>query len=496
MSETVQNRFQPIKALFQHSAIYALSTSIQRLQGLLLLPFYTSFTYIPSRSEFGNYVLVYMFIAFMNFFYLYGMDSALLRYFFMGKHDRRTVFSTTFLFLVATSVTTTILIVLASPWIAEFILSNAALALYFKLAAIILLFDSLLNLPYLILRAEEKPIQFTAYRTFRFVLEFSLNLLFVIYLRKGVLGILYANILAAVINFVVMLPVVFRYLNIRFNWSLAQEMLRFGLPFIPNGIAYMTIELVDRLLVEKILGRDAVGLYSANYKFGTIILLLVVAFRNAWQPFFLKVANQPNARQLYSRVLTYFALGGGLIVGGGALFFPAILTTYYFNKFYLLGPHYWEGIPIIPIILLSYFFYGVYVILTPGFYIQKKSQYMVLFTGSAALVNIGANLILLPKLGIYGAAIATLLSYFTMAATIFLVTERIYPIPVEWKRVGIAVALMVALIGMSYWDAMHFWWRVGIFVATGIAAFYIVLLPEERQAARRLLQRRKSGAIP
>ncbi len=495
MNSSPQNGFRPIKALFQHSAIYALSTSIQRLQGLLLLPFYTSFTYIPSRSEFGNYVLVYMFIAFMNFFYLYGMDSALLRYFFMGKNDRRTVFSTTFLFLLTTSITTTLLIILASPWIAQFILSDAALALYFKLAAIILLFDSLLNLPYLILRAEEKPIQFTVYRTFRFALEFSLNLLFVIYLRKGVLGILYANIVAAVINFVVMLPVVFRYLRIQINWALAREMLRFGLPFIPNGIAYMTIELVDRLLVEKILGRDAVGLYSANYKFGTIILLLVVAFRNAWQPFFLKVAQQPNARHLYARVLTYFTVWGGLIVGGGALFFKTILTTHYLNKFYLLGPNYWEGIPIIPIILLSYFFYGIYVILTPGFYIQKKSQYMVIFTGSAAVVNILANIVFLPRIGIYGAAIATLFSYLTMAITIFVATERIYPIPVEWKRVGLAFLLVLGLVFLAYWNDLHFWWRVGIYIASAAYALYFILLPEERKSLLGIFQHRKSGAI-
>ncbi len=491
MSGTAHRGLRPIKALFQHSAIYALSTSIQRLQGLLLLPFYTSFTYIPSRSEFGNYVLVYMFIAFMNFFYLYGMDSALLRYFFMGKADRRTVFSTTFLFLLTTSLITTGLIIAFSPRIAAFILSDEQLAYYFQLAAIILLFDSLLNLPYLILRAEEKPLQFTAYRTFRFLLEFSLNLLLVIHLRMGVLGILYANILAAVINFVVMVPVVLRYLQWRVQWPLAREMLRFGLPFIPNGIAYMTIELVDRLLVEKILGRDAVGLYSANYKFGTVLLLLVIAFRNAWQPFFLKVAQQPDARQLYARVLSYFVIGGSLIVGAGALFFKTLLTTHYLGKFYLLGPNYWEGIPIIPIILLSYFFYGIYVILTPGFYIQKKSQLMIIFTGSAALVNVTANWFLLPIWNIYGAAAATLLSYLTMATTIYFATHRIYPIPVEWRRVVLAFIGVLFLILLSYIEALGVITRLAIFVASALAAFSFFLSPEERPGVIALFRRKR-----
>ena len=294
-------------------------------------------------------------------------------------------------------------------------------------------------------------------------------------LKKGVLGIIYANLAAAVLNFIVMVPIIRRYFRPALHGGLAGEMIRFGLPFLPNGIAYMTIEMVDRFLVKGILGKDVVGLYSANYKFGTIVLLMVVAFRNAWQPFFLKIAPQRDSRTVFSRVLTYYVVLAGTIVLTVSYFIRDVLTTRYLGKFYLFGEQYWDGIPIIPVILLSYFFYGIYVILTPGFYILKKSQYMVIFTGSAAVINIVANLVLLPVWGIWGAAVSTWLSYFTMAFTIFLAANRIYPIPIEWMRIGKMFLLMAALLCVYYGVPMNLWHRIGILL-TGLVCIYGCIL--------------------
>ncbi|RMI01326.1 MAG: hypothetical protein D6681_10935 [Calditrichaeota bacterium] len=268
-------------------------------------------------------------------------------------------------------------------------------------------------------------------------------------------------------------------------------MLKFGLPFLPNGIAFTTIELVDRFIVPAVLGKDALGLYAANYKFGVVLLLLIVAFRNAWQPFFLKIAHQEDARQVYSRVLTYFTIGGGLIVLSGTFFIRDLLTVHYLGRVYILGPHYWEGIPIIPLILLSYFFFGIYVILTPGFYIKKKSQYMVLFTGAGALINVAVNLWLLPVLGIMGAALATLASYLTMAGTIFFFSHRIFPLRIEWSRVGQMLALIALGMGLHYGWHPSLGIRIALMAGILLYCLLVVLRPEERQAAVAQWQRVK-----
>lgn len=486
--------FSQVLKLTQHSAIYAVSSVVQKLPGLILLPVYTNTAYLPSRSDFGDYALIFTFIAFMYFVYLYGMDSALLRYFFLGGYDRKTVFSSISIMLIISGAAVTVLLIIFSPALAELILKNTSYKPFVVSAALILFFDSIGNLPFIILRAEEKSVRFTLFRALRFVLELVFNILFVVVWRQGVIGILYANLVAAIINLLIMSPIIFRYFRPTLNWTLCKEMLRFGLPFLPNGIAYVTIETVDRFLVQEYLGKDAVGLYSPNYKFGTALLMLVIAFRNAWQPFFLKIADQPNAKEIYSRVLSYFVICAGFITLAGTYFIKDILVLNYFNRFYILGPEYWEGIPIIPIIFLSYFFFGIYVILTPGFYIEKKSAFMIVFTGSGAAVNILANIILLPKLHIWGAAIATLASYFIMALTIYIVSNRIFPIKIEWDRILKMVIPMAVLMALYYQFEMTTFVRLLIITATLVYSYFFLLRRSERLVVKARIMKYKNKA--
>ena len=278
--------FQQIANLARHSAIYAISTALQRLSGFLLLPIYTNFDYIPSQSAFGDYIIIFTFIAFMNFFYLYGMDSALLRYFFLGKKDRKIVFSSIFNTLFITSIITTALLIFFSSGIASGLLKSADYSPLIQIVGLILLFDTLGNLPYLLLRAEEKSVHFMMFKGLRFTLEMVFNVVYVVFLQLEVYGIFYSSLTASVINFLVMAPIIIRYLTRRIDFPLLKEMLKFGLPLLPNGIAFMTVELIDRIIVPEILGKDALAVYGANYRFGAILMLLILAFRNAWQPFF------------------------------------------------------------------------------------------------------------------------------------------------------------------------------------------------------------------
>ncbi|MEL6821188.1 MAG: oligosaccharide flippase family protein, partial [Calditrichota bacterium] len=362
-----------ISKLAQHSAIYAISTAIQKLAGFLLLPIYTNTAYIASRSEFSDYATIFAFTAFMHYFYAYGMDSALLRYFFIGGRDRKTVFSTTLFVLILSSLATTGILLFWSVPVAQALFGDGSYVLFVQLAAVTLFFDVIGNLPYLVLRAEEKSVQYTLLRILRFFLELGLNIYFIVYLKTGVIGVMYTILIASVINFLVTLPISLRYFALRFDAELCREMLSFALPFLPNGIAFTMIELIDRFIIPAILDKDALGLYSANYKFGTILLQPVLAFRTAWQPFFLKVSSQENAKTIYSRVLTYFTMIAGLIIIGGT-FFLGDLLRWNVAGFTFLGQEYWEGINMIPIILLSYLFLGMYMIFTPGFYIEKKSK--------------------------------------------------------------------------------------------------------------------------
>jgi O-antigen/teichoic acid export membrane protein len=442
-----------VKSLTKHSAVYTFATFIQRLQGLVLLPILTDPSYLTTKSEFGDYALIYTFIAFMNVLFLYGMDVAFLRYYFLGEHSRQTIYRSAIQVLSITGFFLSVLMfVLAEP-VANLIFNEQGYAFFVRIAAAILFFDALCNMPYLILRAEEHSTTYTIIRMGRFILELVLNLFFIMYLKLGVKGILYANLTAAVINLIVLFPFQIKYFHGKYSWNAVKGLLRFGLPMVPNGLAYLIVEISDRYLMPRLLNKEILGEYTANYKLGTVLLLLVIAFRTAWQPFFLKVAKQADAKEIYSRVMTYYIFIAAFVVLAVTMTIEYIVKIPIAPGMTLLGESYWGGVKIIPLILFSYLMFGVYVNLTVGIYIEKKSEWMIIFTGLAALINVSSNFYLMPAYGMMGAALATLLAYFVMMVSIYIANQRLYHISYEYGRIFWIISyLTVALILYYYLD--------------------------------------------
>ena len=424
-----------IKNLLRHSSVYLLSTFIQRALGLIMLPLYTDRAVLPQVSAYGDYALVYTFIAFMTVLYMYGMDLALMRYFFLEDYKRQDVYKTAFLGVLTVAGALSLLMLFGAPTIAAVLLDAAELKEYIYLAAGILFFDSLTNLPYNLLRAEEKSVLFSAVKITRFLSELTLNIVFVVVLKKGVVGILYANLAAAVLNFILLFPYQWKYLKGHFSGTLYGVMLRFALPMLPNGLAYLILEVSDKFLMRFLLNKETLGIYSANRRFGSIMLFIVMAFRAAWQPFFLKIAKESNAKEIYSKVFTYFTLVAAFVVIVVSYFVDYLVRIPLSPTKTVMGSAYWEGTAIIPLVLMAYLFFGLYVNLTAGIYITKKTKWMLLFSGSAAAVNVAGNLYLMPLYGIYGAAMVTLLSYLVLAVTIYIVVRNIYPVHYEMGRV-------------------------------------------------------------
>jgi O-antigen/teichoic acid export membrane protein len=467
-----------IRNLSKHSAIYSISTVIQRAQGLILLPILTDTTYIATRGEFGDYTLIYAFIAFMNVFYLYGIDAAFLRYYFLGKHSRQDIYRSAIQILTLTAIFSSIIIFILSKPISVLLFKDPAYEFFVKISAGILLVDTLCNLPYMILRAEERSGTYTILRIGRFTLELGLNIVFIVFMKLGVKGILYANLVAALINLIVLLPFQASYLKGNFRRDAVRDLLLFGIPMIPNGIAYLAVEMSDRYLMLYLLNKDTLGQYSANYKFGTLLLLIVTAFRTAWQPFFLKVATNPDAKKIYAKVMDIFVYMAGFAVVAGSLLLEYILTTPLIGGKSLLGSAYWGGIQIIPIILLSYMFYGIYVNLTVGIYIEKKSGLMWIFTGSAAITNIISNFYFMPAFGMMGAAFATLLAYLVMSGTIFIANQNIYPIRYHYMRLGILLIYICSVVTGFYLFHPSFLIRV-LLLAGFIPLFFVTRVSKE-----------------
>jgi len=174
------------------------------------------------------------------------------------------------------------------------------------------------------------------------------------------------------------------------------------------------------------------------------MMMFVSVFEYAWKPFYLSNYEEKDAKQLYSRIMTYFSLACAaifLITG----FYMEFLVQMPFIGGKFINPNYWEGMGIIPIILGGYFFNGIFNVLSAGFNIEKKTDYLPIAVGIAAVVNIGLNFLLIPKIGYWGAAYATLIAYFISAVLLYIFTKKVYYIKYEIKRLQLIVTLTIVI---------------------------------------------------
>lgn len=434
--------FAEIKRLFKHSIVYGIGYFLTRFVGFALLPVYANFL---TTGKFGDWTLIFMFLGFANVIYIYGLDSAFLRFYLLEKDDkeRKEILSTAFISLFATSLVLSSIIFYASEWLSVVIFHSPEYFHFFQWASGILLFDTISVLGFLILRAEERSTVFVSIKLINVLIAIGLNILLVIFLKKGVEGIIISNLIASLITSIILIPIISKKLRLIFSTRFYKELLKFGLPYILPGLSLISMELIGIIFIENILGREPLGIYRASYKLAMALSLIVAAFRFAWQPFFLSVAKDIDAKKIYARVLTYFFLFISwfyLLIS----LFAKDLVQFGVSGYHFLGPDYWEGVKIIPVVMLSYVFYGLYVNFIVGIYLEKKSIYLPYITGVSALVNIALNFILIPTMGIMGAAVATAGSYFVMAVLMFLVSEKFYPVKYEYVRI-FKIALITSL---------------------------------------------------
>jgi O-antigen/teichoic acid export membrane protein len=326
------------------------------------------------------------------------------------------------------------------------------------LAVWVLLLDVLNMIPFTKLRLERRPWYFAGVRTASIVVNVLGNIFFIAVLKKGIASILWANIFASLTSLVLLSPVVWKELRAHkphFDKQLFSAMLRFAWPFVPSGLASLLISVIDKPILVHLVGLDQVGIYQANFKIGVFMMLLVSMFDQAWRPFFLAHANEPDARQTFARVLTCFAALGTWFLLGLSFLMPPIIQSNLLGNFHLISPNYWSGMNVIPCVLTGYFFYGLYVNFMVGPVMTKKTRILLWITLLGAVTSITTNLTLVPYIGILGAGWAVALSYGAMALALFCFTQKNYAIPYEYKKLAVIAAACVASAAIVYGAGKH-----------------------------------------
>jgi len=439
--------FDKLKQLTKDTAIYGISTIVGRFLTFLLVPFYTN---VFTTRDFGVYSNLYIFIAVFNVVLVYGMDAAFLKFASVPViGDDKDNFSTPFLSVFSIAVLVTcVLMLLKAPiyWILD-VPSDFYYLMYF--ACSILFFDAICVLPFIKLRLEHKAKKFATFKIINIVVNVFLNLFLILKLKWGIEAVFVSNLAASIVSFLLLFPSIVKSFRFKINKTLLKRLLKFGLPYFPAGLAAMLIQGVDRPILTHLTNLSTSGLYSANYKLGIFMLLFVNMFQYAWQPFFLQNAQEKNAKEIFSKVLTYFTLAASIILIVLSLFISDLAKIHILGHS-VIGKEYLSGLNIVPVILFAYMFNGLYQVFIAGIYIKEKSLYVPMMTGLGAAVNIVLCFVLIPILNITGAALATLAAYIVMSSGYYIVTQKIYHINYEYAKVG-KIFISVSIVGIIYY---------------------------------------------
>jgi len=421
-----------VKSLGKESLIYGAGHVAARGVTFLLLPIYTN---LFSLSDYGIISLVYTFLGFMNVILHYGLDASLLKHYVPADiEERKSILTNAYASFLLTTIVFLLFLVFFRSNISGLLFGNPLPSIALMVAGI-LFFDVLWSMHVLLLRAEGKPVFYTIVSFINVLLTLGLNILFVIYLKLGISGVLISNLITSGCIFFITFPIIIKRISIT-TLSVKQwkRMMKFGLPFLPAGIFSMILELSDRYILRYLTNIETVGLYNAGYKLGMLMMLVVMGFNMAWQPYFLK--KEKNEREYIANVTTHVlsVLGFLWIL---ILIWTDTLVKLQFGNSTFFGDQYWASTQIVSIIALAYIFHAIYLLQLPGVYLLERSGLIAWIRGLGAVSNIILNLLFIPEYGIVGAACATCISFILMAFMIFLVNRRIFVIHYEWKKIFI-----------------------------------------------------------
>jgi O-antigen/teichoic acid export membrane protein len=485
----------PLRKLISQTAIYGMGTIVPRLLNYFLLtPFYTR---IFLQGEYGVITELYAYMAFLLVLMTYGMETTFFR-FAEREPDTRKVFSTSLFSLFITSSLFILLVLLFAQPIAS-VIKYPDNKSYIILFSLIVSIDAFSAIPFVYLRQQNKAFRFSMLKIINVMINVGLNFFF-LWLCPRVLqdnpdswvrlvyneniGVGYAfiaNLAASAVTMLLLLPEI-RQIKPQLDTRLLKRMLTYALPLLVVGLAGMVNEVSDKIIFKYLLivpegieDPDAyvmaqLGIYGASYKLAVLMTLFIQMFRFAAEPFFFSQAKEENAKEVYADVMKYFVIFG-LFIFLGVMFYLDVVK-------YFIGPDFWEGLFIVPLILLANLFMGIAFNLSMWYKLNDMTRYGAFIALVGAVVTIGLNILLVPKFSYLGAAWGHFGTYLVMVILSYYWGQKYYTIHYPLGRIAFYFVLAISLFLVSYFLPVTNPWIMrsinAIFLIVYITIVYLI----------------------
>ena len=434
-----------IKKLASETVLYGLGTIMPRMLNFLLVPLQTS---VFPQEEYGNLSESYGYMAFANIVFLFGMETAFFRFSNRQEYNEDKVFNIAQTVVLAISGSITFGFLIFNESLSPILSSGSPRVFIWILLTIFI--DAIVAIPFARLRLRKEATRFTIYKLINIGLLIGFNLFFLLGTENpGIELVFLSNFIANAVYFLFFTKTLFQWRPL-FDRGLTPKMFSYSYPIVLTGLAGMTNEMFSRIAIDEWLPENFYkgkspdyiqGVFAACYRFSVFMSLTVQAFRFAAEPFFFSKVKDKNSPELFARVNHYFILIACTIMLGICLNMDWLK--------YFINEGYWEGLNIVPILLLGYVFLGIYYNISIWFKVTDKTHIGTIITFGGAVVTVALNYILIPQYGIMGSSLVTLACYFSMTIACYWIGQKFYPIPYSILKDSLIIILTCAVVYLN-----------------------------------------------
>jgi O-antigen/teichoic acid export membrane protein len=432
-----------LRRLATTGAAYTAASIVSKLIAVALLPLYTRYL---SPADYGAAEVMFAAIVTASIVVRLGLIEALLRFYYKDEEDPEQIVASTFagLFWFAT-IGALIALPFATP-IAEALLDPKTAAEVGQMAELVrisigglwvlTMFEFMLTL----FRLEERARAFFVTTILNVLVTIGLTVVLVVGAGEGARGLLVGSYASGAVTVLGLIVLQRHRLSLLFDRDLLRRLLRFGLPTMPAEASLYLLNFVDRIIIVRYLGLAEAGLYSLAVKFAQGVNVLVRGFQLAWPPLAYSIRDDGEARRAYATVVTLFVSGCAFVVTGMWLFSRWIVRA-------LAAPKFFDSYEAIGLITTAVTLYALYMVMVVILGRTGRTEFNLPAALAALAANVVLNLLLVPPLGIVGAALALVASYLVVVALMYVFTQRLFPVPYQWGRLARVALTAAVLVG-------------------------------------------------
>ncbi len=476
---------QKMKKLAQETAIYGVSSILGKFLNWLLVPLY-SYT-LRDSSEYGVVVNLYAWTALLLVVLTYGMETGFFRFANKGIDKPEKVYGNT---LISVGITSLLFAVLSFIFAqrAASMLGYAKHPEYITMLGAVTAMDAFGAIPFAYLRYQRRPYKFAALKLLMIFTNIIFNVFFLVICPKihnsspeliswfynpdyGVGYVIVANVIQTIVVTLALLPQVFKA-RFEFDGALLKKILQYSLPLLVLGIAGIMNQTIDKIIFpylidDPVRAKAELGIYGACFKISMVMMMFTQAFRYAYEPFIFAQHKDANSKTAYADAMKMFVITSFLIFLA-MVFYLDILQ-------YLVREDYRSGIKVIPIVLFSYIFQGVFFNLSLWYKLIDKTYYGAIFSVIGVVITVAINLIFVPKYSYMASAWASFACFLTMMLVSYFMGQKFMPIRYDLKTIGIYTVLTVVLFVVSVFINTPYMW-LDIALKTILLVVFLVFL--------------------